>query len=211
MACCAIYPRSKLDSAQTTRKAFSCAEEAHRVINSNSLIDKRNSRIALTYRVSPNCCCVCTMIFYNDVVEEINTVTTTACVASGLCGDYFTLYSAKDGTQYRVWYDVDCMGTAPTSPCITLIEVDIVCGDLAPVVALATQQAVDLNSDFCASVLSNIITVTNSSIGLSTATADGCGLCAFSFCNTNSGKNGLQYTLCFVYDACERLITVDRL
>ena len=210
MACCAIYPRSKLDSAQTTRKAFSCQEEAHRVINSCSLIDKRNSRIALTYRASPNCECVCTMLFYNDVAAEINTVTTVACMCD-LCGDYFTLYSAKDETEYRVWYDQDGMGTAPTAPCVTLIEVDISCGDPAAVVALATQQQIDLNSDFCASVLASVITITNASIGLSTATACGSGLCSFSFCNTNSGKNSLQYTLCFVYDSCNRLITVDRL
>ncbi len=211
MACCALYPRSKLDSAQTTRKAFSCQEEAHRVINSCSLIDKRNSRIALTYRVTPNCECVCTMIFYNDVTAEINAVTAAACVASALCSDYFTLYSGNDATQYRVWYDKDCMGTAPTAPCVTLIEVDIICGDAAAVVALATQQAIDLNSDFCASVTTSVVTITNASIGLSTATAIGSGLCSFTFCNTNSGKNSLQYTLCFVYDSCNRLITVDRL
>ena len=210
MACCAIYPRSKLDSAQTTRKAFSCPDEAHRVINSCSLIDKRNSRILLTYRASPNCECVCTMLFYNDVTAEINTVTASPCACT-LCSDYFTLYSAKDATQYRVWYDQNCMGTAPTAPCVTLIEVDISCGDPAAVVALATQQQIDLNSDFCASVTTSVITITNASIGLSTATSSGCGLCCFSFCNTNSGKNSLQYTLCFVYDSCNRLITVDRL
>ena len=85
MACCAIYPRSQLDSAQTTRKAFSCAEEAHRVINSCSLIDKRNSRIDLTYRLSPNCECVCTMIFYNDVTAEINTITTDEILRLDQC------------------------------------------------------------------------------------------------------------------------------
>ncbi len=211
MADCSVYPRSKLDSAQTTRKAFSCPDEAHRVINSCSLIDKRNSRIALTYRVSPNCECVCTMLFYNDAAIEINAVTASACVASALCSDYFTLYSAKDATQYRVWYDVACGGTAPTAPCVTLIEVNIAACDAAAVVALATQQQIDLNSDFCASVATSVITITNASIGLSTATASGSGLCCFSYCNTTSGKNSLQYTLCFVYDTCNRLITVDRL
>ena len=211
MADCSVYPRSKLDSAQTTRKAFSCPDEAHRVISSCSLIDKRNSRIVLAYRISPNCCCVCTMQFYNDVVAEVNAVTAAACVASALCSDYFTLYSAKDATQFRIWYDVACGGVAPTAPCVTLIEVNILAGDAAAVVALATQQAVDLNSNFCASVSTNVVTITNASIGLSTATANGCGLCSFSFCNTNSGKNSLQYTLCFVYDSSERLITVDRL
>ena len=211
MACCSVYPRSKLDSAQTTRKAFSCPDEAHRVINSCSLIDKRNSRIDLTYRVSPNCCCVCTMLFFIDDAIEVNAVTAAACVASSLCGDYFTLYSAKDAAQFRVWYDVACGGTAPTAPCVTLIEVDILACDAAAVVALATQQAVDLNSNFCASVDTSVITITNASIGLSTATAIGCGLCSFSFSNPTAGKNGLQYTLCFVYDACDRLLRVDRL
>ena len=211
MSDCSVYPRSKLDSAQTTRKAFSCPDEAHRVINSCSLIDKRNSRIVLAYRVSPNCCCVCTMQFFNDVVAEVNAVTAAACCASDLCSDYFTLYSAKDASQFRVWYDVDCMGPAPTAPCVTLIEVDITCGDLAAVVALATQQQIDLNSNFCASVSTNVVTITNASIGLSTATAVGCGLCSFSFANSTSGKNALQYTLCFVYDSSERLVTVDRL
>jgi len=151
------------------------------------------------------------MQFYNDVVQEVNTVTASACVASALCGDYFTLFSAKDASQFRVWYDVDCMGTAPTAPCVTLIEVDIMCSDAALVVALATQQAVDLNSNFCASVTTSVITITNASIGLSTATVSGSGLCCFSYCNSTSGKNALQYTLCFVYDSSERLITVDRL
>ena len=210
MACCAIYPRSKLDSAQTTRKAFSCTDEAHRVIGANTLIDKRYSRIDLTYRASPNCECVCTMLFYIDDAIETNTVTTAPCVCD-LCGDYFTLYSAKDCSQYRVWYDKDCMGTAPTASGVTLIEVDISACDPAAVVALATQQQIDLNSDFCASVSTSVVTITNASIGLSTATASGCGLCSFSFSNPTAGKNGLQYTLCFVYDACDRLLRVDRL
>ena len=67
---------------------------------------------------------------------------TAVAVASLTQGDYFDFETTDfDGTisEYRVWYDIDAAGTGtPSADGRTLIEVDVLTGDLASDVASKT-------------------------------------------------------------------------
>jgi hypothetical protein len=96
--------------------------------------------------------------------EEVTDITTVANVTSDtLAGKYFLLDSPT--TAYYVWFDVSDGSTDPAPVGKTPIEVDITPGDTANEVATALQLALDAETDFSASVLSNVVTVTNAATG----------------------------------------------
>lgn len=101
------------------------------------------------------------------LVSEVTSITTPAA-ASITSGQYFTINSSVDTNVYYVWYNKDSAGGQPAISGRSPIEVAISTGDTAAQVATATQVAIDALLDFNASVLSNVVTVTNASAGTTT-------------------------------------------
>lgn len=83
-------------------------------------------------------------------VYEKNVVTFAAFAATGQ-GDYFHIVNSS-GTKFAIWFDKDANGTAPTGALYEAadhqIEVDIVTGDSAIVIAGKFKTAVELNADW---------------------------------------------------------------
>jgi hypothetical protein len=101
---------------------------------------------------------------------EITDVTAVADVSASLSGRYFLLNSA--GTEYFVWIDVDNTSTSPDAAGKpleglgkTAIQVDIASNDGQNAVATAIQGAIDAETDFSASVLADVVTITNAANG----------------------------------------------
>jgi len=107
-----------------------------------------------------------------DIVGSTFAVTT---IQNGLdsdlqSGDYF--YISSPDTDYYVWYNVDGAGSDPGIGSRTGIEVAVNSSDNADTVASKVQAAIDAQGDFSASVLSNIVTVTNTNGGAATNISD---------------------------------------
>ena len=103
--------------------------------------------------------------------KEITEVTTVGdLVSDSLGGTYFELDSPT--ISYYVWIDVDNGSTDPAPVGRTGIEVDIASGATASQVASAIQAAVDALGDFSASVLADVVTITNTASGSVTDSTD---------------------------------------
>ena len=102
-------------------------------------------------------------------IAEITDVTTVADVSKSLENTYFTIDSPT--TSYYVWFSIDSSSIDP-APGGTGIEVVIVENDTADDVAFALQTTIDSEPDFGASVLSNVVTITNAALGLVTDAVD---------------------------------------
>jgi len=197
---------SRLDEVQQRRNAYLPEENAAGVIKANSLVPARFTRIDLTYDVSDN---VTKAIYYDDNIQEESEVRTIADVSSSLNNTYFILYSARDETKYHVWYNVGAAGTDPAPASSTAIEIAISADDAAAVVALATQQIVNLEDDFDAILepaSSDRLIITNEVGGSSTDTAD--FDTGFSFSSLSAGDNRIVATLIMEYDVSDNLTTV---
>lgn len=109
----------------------------------------------------------------NPTVAEIFTVQTIADVAGASSGKYFDIWSAGDLVQYRVWFNVDSVGTAPSSTGVTLAPVVFATGATANQAAAAIKLVVDALSDFVATVVTDTVTVTNAAKGAATNVAAG--------------------------------------
>lgn len=95
-----------------------------------------------------------------STAQEVTEITTVADVANSLSGTYFLLNSADDLRKYYVWYDTGASADpAPTGR--TGIRVSITTGDSANNVAQKTRNALEIQPDFSATVLANLVTVTN--------------------------------------------------
>lgn len=87
-------------------------------------------------------------------------------------GHYFLLNAGNDVTEYYVWYKKGGVGSDPALSNKTGIEVDIGGTDTDAQVATATQLAIDALTDFSATVVTNTVTVTATSPGITTETTD---------------------------------------
>lgn len=126
--------------------------------------------------------------------EEVTEVTTVADVAGSLNDTYWLLNSPT--TEYYVWYNVSGGGTDPSIGGKTGIEVAISTNDTANDVASATQSAIDSESDFAASVSTNVVTVTNAAVGSVADAEDGASATGFSFNVTTQGISAdIDYTI----------------
>lgn len=201
-----VEDRSKLDAIQQCRKSYDPCENAKGTVQVNTLVDSKFSRLALTYNA---CCCVTQIKYYHETVPEIQKISTSSDMSNSLDGNYFNLYSSQDETQYYVWYCTNCLSSDPSVPCATGIKVCISTDDADVVVALATQQQIDLNCDFSATVSESTVTITNATIGLSTAPT-GSGLCCFNFSTPTAGCNRLTAVVNFTYDGNGNVIDVCR-
>jgi len=202
-----VKDRSKLDAIQQCRNSYNPCENAKGSVQVNTLVPNKFSRLEFT---SNACGCPTQIKYYDDTVAEINTIKATKDTSNNLDSKYFNLFSAQNDMQYYVWYCTNCACSDPAVPCATGIKICVTTNDAAPVVALATQQQIDLNVDFSASVCGDIITITNSSIGLATQITNGCGLCSFTYNHVTEGCNRLTATVCFTYDPCGNVTEVRR-
>lgn len=125
------------------------------------------------------------------------TVATSAGTAdTSVNGTYFTIYD--DAGSVAVWYDVDNQGTPePFHGADRSIRVGgVSAGDSAATVAAATVAAINPDSQFSASNLSNVITITNAfdgnvpapsagTSGFTVGSTDGAGPLNETISNTN--------------------------
>lgn len=125
------------------------------------------------------------------------TATATAEVSTIVIGSvasinskYFDIWSALDAIAYRVWFDVNNTGVAPSAAGKTLVEVDL---DATPTVAeavTALTAALDGLAAFAAvESLNTTVTVTNASTGGSTDITD--GNTGFTFAVTTQGMSAV--------------------
>lgn len=120
-------------------------------------------------------------------INEQTEITTRADVASDLGGTYFIIYDTAGAVG--VWFDVDNGNLQPSTGANRHIEVDISAGDTADDVATALQTALDADSEFTATVLLNVVTVTLDTPADVADTADGSVPTDFDFVTTVLGQN----------------------
>jgi hypothetical protein len=102
---------------------------------------------------------------------------------------YFNIYSSGNHREYYVWYKINGIGTDP-APSLTEIgiEVDILSSDSANAVATKTRTALLTTDDFTAPApVGAVLTVTNSSAGVTTNAANVNVGAPFSISTTQSG------------------------
>lgn len=130
-----------------------------------------------------------TYTFVTGVQEKIS-VTTVADIAGNLAGKYFTFNNANDNTMYYIWYNVSGTGTDPAIAGKSGIEVFLNTGDSANEVALKTNNALSLYvQDFTTSLAANIITITNTEQGSTTAPTAGTSGFAVAVITAGRGEN----------------------
>lgn len=120
-------------------------------------------------------------------------VTDITCLAQAAITDqdFFIMYAASDALSYFVWYDKTGISSAPTdleTEGKVAIRVDISVAVTAADVAIATATAVDAISDFGATNLGAVVTVTNRDNGNTTNSLDSVARpTGFSFSVTTQG------------------------
>ncbi len=106
--------------------------------------------------------------------SQTSTVVTAA--ASTLtptgAGDYFLLNGPNNLTNYYVWYNVDAGNSDPTVSNRTGVPVAVAAGDTDAQVATATAAAIDALSLFSAAAVTNTVTITANSAGVTDEIAD---------------------------------------
>lgn len=92
-------------------------------------------------------------------------ITTVADVSGSLNSKYFYFNSADNATRYYAWIDVSGAGVDPNVPGRTGVQISISTNDTANTVASTIQSQINALADFSASVLGNVVTVTNAAAG----------------------------------------------
>lgn len=137
-------------------------------------------------------------------VKEVSTVETIADVADSLDGDYFLIYDNVGSVE--VW--INTSGGAATAPGVgaRAIAVPVTTGATAAQVASAVQAAVDADSKFVATVVDDLVTITDANYGartdISAATS------GFTVAVTTQGVSGIDPSIAPTVTT-ERLIQVD--
>jgi hypothetical protein len=142
-----------------------------------------------------------------SLVAEVTDITLPAA-ASITTGQYFTINAANDTTEYYVWFNKDAAGGNPLVVGKTPIEVAISTGDTASQVASFVDTAINLIADFSSSVLSNVITVSNTSVGPTTDAANFDVGGAFSVLVTTQGSGSPNH---YVVDTENLTLSIKRL
>lgn len=133
----------------------------------------------------------------NAVLPQVVSITTDA--ASTMASEeYFIIYSSAGARKYVVWVNKDGGGTdpAPIANAIDL-EWDVATGNTAAQTAATLQNLLNstFNKDFSVSILSNVLTVTNTSAGVSASPSNvGIGG-AFAITVTQAGTGSGNYII----------------
>lgn len=138
----------------------------------------------------------CNMFYYDgsnnrEHIPAQPQVTSIVCgdVASVSQGDFFTIYSANDATQYDLWIDIDAAGTSVPNAGGTNVIVSVSSGGTNADVATAVKTALDgiSGTPFVTTRDTATLTVTNSDGGLTTEAADGSAATGFTISTTTLG------------------------
>jgi len=114
------------------------------------------------------------VVWYSIGSFQVTDITTTADTAGSLNNKWFHLYSALDGRHFYVWYNVSGTGVDPVpNSNWSGISVAIATNALSTAVASATQAAINATNEFDATVLSSVVTVTNTRKGAATPASNG--------------------------------------
>lgn len=110
--------------------------------------------------------------YYRGSLEHITQVGTTS--AAGLGGKYFTIRSNPSNSLFVVWYNLDGLSTPPVVANAVLIEVPIMTGDTADLVAMATTLVINSaqSDNFKAARYGQTVTITTTGLGVVTNSAD---------------------------------------
>lgn len=137
-------------------------------------------------------------------VKEVSTVETIADVADSLDGDYFLIYDNVGSVE--VW--INTSGGGATAPGIgaRAIAVPVTTGATAAQVATAIQTAVDADSKFVATVVDDLVTITDANYGARTNIA--AGTSGFTVGVATEGVSGINPSIAPTVTT-ERLIQVN--
>lgn len=163
---------SQFDPGEVLKSAHELQPHALRVFDIRSVVEEYFTRADVVYNGEGS---AISADFYLDKEQQRTSVTTVADIANSLNNTYFQLWSAVDKTKYHVWYNVSGGGVDPAPLDSTPIEVAIMTGDSANVVALATKLTIALYDDFLIdsrSLPANTFQIYNYNPGLSTDTVD---------------------------------------
>lgn len=187
-----------IDSSKALRYSYNADEKSLDVITHGSPnIPKKYDRHVITYVDH----FITSVSYYADNVVEKSEIVFTDNVEAG---EYCTFYSGRDKKQFVIWYKVSGVGSAPTVSGATLIEVDVLNGDLAAVICLATKNALEVLAnagfyyrlEYCSgSINLNII---NKQGGATTQTSD--IDTGFTFNQKQIGSSELVGILDITYD-----------
>lgn len=97
-------------------------------------------------------------------IISITSIAGNLFTASGT-SDYVDIYNANNVITYRIWFQVGT-SIAPSGTGVTLIECAVLNADTAAQTAVKLQYALTSVNDFSVDVSSNILTVTNTSVGI---------------------------------------------
>ena len=122
---------------------------------------------------------------YVAAVAEETDVTTVADVADSLNETYF--YFNTPANAYYVWFNTGA-GVDPAIAGRTGVEVTITTGDTAAAVATALQAELDALSDVTATVLVDVVSITNDVAGFVVDATDA-GATGFTLLVTQQGSN----------------------
>lgn len=118
-------------------------------------------------------------------LQEITQVTTVADVSGSLDEAYFVLYDGPT-TTVAVWFAKSGGSVAPTGYARTL-KVDSSNNDSANTLASLMQAVVDADSQFSATVVNNVVTITHAYLGSVPDVTDGTDPTGFTFAVTRQG------------------------
>lgn len=140
-----------------------------------------------------------TITYYADNIAEETKIVYNADVSQSLNSTHFIFYSGRDKTKYYIWYSVDGNGVDPVVASATGIQVNIVEDDSAPVVALATRNAmITASIPFTIDLKTSIMTLTANSKGVTTdSTAETSG---FNVTTMTQGETLLRATVELEYN-----------
>jgi hypothetical protein len=88
-------------------------------------------------------------------------------------GEYFNLYAGNNTTKYYVWFNIADAGGDPMLASSTGIEVELVGNETNLEIAEAIKLVLDDEADFSATRLNNVVTITATAPGITTASSDG--------------------------------------
>jgi hypothetical protein len=144
-----------------------------------------NSMVSISSSISSN-----TYKFIKGM-SQVSSVTTTADSSNSLNGTYFLLYSAANLGFYYVWFKTT--GGAVNDPMVANavgIRVDILTNATADEVAEQLSDAILAQvQNFTSSYIGDVVTITCTGQGVTTATADGTTGFAFSTTAIGRGEN----------------------
>ena len=193
----------KLDSAQTTRKAWDAGNLGHRVVPVN--VDYN-----ITEKIYNNCNVLTDVKFYYEDNAESTKVTFVKNTSDVLNGKWFILSTRDDEPRYKIVYTCAASCMISTSD-IKIIDVVIQACDQPEVVALATKLAIEAHAtaDCAVSIinLSNALTITNVINGLATDYADNCT--GFTSEILQQGTKTLVESYTYTYDSNGNLVKCE--